>query len=378
MINLPAIDQFLTTPVSLSAVELLTIEVPQKEVFVSAIGERKSRQALMVKWVDREGAVGYGECSCRPDPFYSHEFVAGAVRVIKEFIFPLVKNAATYGAVLTAMARVRGWYFTKAAVEFALNDMLRRKTGYGMLEHTGVQPLTRVPVGISMGLFTSADELAAKLAEIAPLNYQRLKFKISPGYDDQEIIRQLGQIAHPYLTFDANGSFTPEAFPLLARFAALGHSIEQPFPPGDIYLKEEYRQEYPGFPVCLDEDIVSYGNLVSLRAHMQEVNIKPGRVGGLHTTLRMLAFCHQHKLPAWIGGMFETGVGRAQNLQIAALIHGAKAHDLSPSGRYFTRDVLTAPITMQEGYIAAADFNRVTVDEEALASMTTEHIILRK
>ena len=372
-----AIEDFLATPVSLSTLELLVIEVPQKEVFVSAIGERQSRQALIVKWTDKDGDVGYGECSCRPDPFYSHEFVSGAVAVIEKFIFPLIAGAATYGQVVQNMQKVRGWNFTRAAIEFAMNDMLRRKTGRGILEHSGWQPLSRVPVGISLGMFPAATALQEKLTEIAAANYQRLKFKISPGYNNPEITDRLRGIDHPYIAFDANGSFTARNFPLLAEFAALGHIIEQPFPPGAIYLREEYLHDYPDFAICLDEDIESYGNLVSLRPQMQEVNIKPGRVGGLYTTLKMLAYCRQQGLTAWIGGMFETGIGRAQNLQIAALLPEARAHDLSPSGRYFARDVLAVPITMEDGFIEAASFARVTVDDEAMKSMATGKIILK-
>ena len=91
MINQLHSSQFLSTNISLSRLELIVIDVPQKETFVSAIGERTSRKALIVKWVKNNGIIGYGECSCRPDPFYSHEYVDGAVQVIKDFIFPKIK-----------------------------------------------------------------------------------------------------------------------------------------------------------------------------------------------------------------------------------------------------------------------------------------------
>ena len=76
--------------------------------------------------------------------------------------------------------------------------------------------------------------------------------------------------------------------------------------------------------------------------------------------------------------MFETGIGRAQNLQLAALLPNAKAHDLSPSSRYFSRDVLVQPVTMENGFIAADNFMNIEIDEEALRSMTTAKIMLTK
>ena len=124
-------------------------------------------------------------------------------------------------------------------------------------------------------------------------------------------------------------------------------------------------------------DIESYGNLVSLVLQMDEVNIKPGRVGGLYASLQMIDYCKNHGLSAWIGGMFETGIGRAQNLQVAALLKDAKAHDLSPSSRYFSKDVLEVPIAMDNGHIDAEYFMNVKVDEQALERMTVHKITLK-
>jgi O-succinylbenzoate synthase len=378
MISQLPFSQFLSTNISLSSLELNVIDVPQKETFVSAIGERTSRKALIVKWINNNGIIGYGECSCRPDPFYSHEYVDGAVQVIKEFIYPLLREAGTYQDVLKALNKIRGWNFTKAAIEFAMNDAIRRESGKGIIEASGLEQLKSVPVGISLGLFDSADNLFSKIEEVSDLNYQRIKFKISPGYDNETIIASLATLQHNNISFDANGSFTEDSFALLNRFAGLGHLIEQPFPAGDMFLHQEYLKQYQPFKICLDEDIESYGNLVSLVLQMDEVNIKPGRVGGLFNSLKMIEYCQRHGLAAWIGGMFETGIGRAQNLQIAALLPEAKAHDLSPSSRYFAKDILLKPISMDNGHIEADNFMNISVDEEALTGMTIDKIILKK
>ena len=377
MINELSLNQFLSTNISLSKLELIVIDVPQKETFVSAIGTRTSRKALIIRWVNKNGTVGYGECSCRPDPFYSHEFVDGAIQVVKDFIFPLLVKADTYGGVLKELDKIRGWNFTKAAIEFAMNDAIRRETGQGIIESLQWEQSDSVPVGISMGLFSSGEDLLAKVSEVSELNYQRLKFKISQNYNDKSILEALASLNHSNISFDANGSFREDSFALLDNFAKLGHVIEQPFPPGELFLHQEYLKEYHPFKICLDEDIESYGNLVSLVLQMDEVNIKPGRVGGLKNTLRMINFCKKHGLDAWIGGMFETGIGRAQNLQLAALLPETKAHDLSPSSRYFLSDVLAEPITMEHGYIAADNFMNIEIDEEAMAAMTIDNIVLK-
>ena len=368
----------MNTSVSLSTLELRVLDVPQKGVFKSAIGTRTSRKALIIKWITKDGVVGYGECSCRPDPFYSHEFVDGAIQVVESFIYPLLKAENRYGQVLTDLEKIRGWNFTKGAVEFAMNDAIRRTIGAGMIESFAGDTIDDVPVGISMGLFNSTEALEATVQFAIGEGYRRLKFKISPGYDDKEIYNAIKNIEFGNISFDANGSFTPAGFDLLSSFAELGYIIEQPFAPGEPYLMEEYDKGHYPIELCLDEEIESFGSLRSFKGDLAEVNIKPGRVGGLYNTLAMIEYCASMNIPAWIGGMFETGIGRAQNLQLAALLPNAKAHDQSPSTRYFKQDILKQPIEMVDGLINRTYFNQVDVDGEVFDYMTISKIILTK
>ena len=372
-----ALNNFLDTPLSLQSLELQVVELPQKEVFRSAIGERKSRKALIIKWQDADGAVGYGECSCRPDPFYSHEFVAGAITVVRDYLHPLIKGINSYGELLSAMSRVRGWNFTRAAVEFAANDLIRRKTGKGLLEITGISPLDKVPVGISLGLFEDSESLKAKLVEIEDEEYQRLKFKITKGYNDPEILSTFEGLDFPNVAFDANGAFDETGFADLGKFAGFNRIIEQPYPPSHLYLHQEYLKNHPDFRMCLDEEVESFGDLVGHSLEMQQLNIKPGRVGGLWNTVKIIDFCTRHGIDAWVGGMFETSIGRALNLQVASLLHGARAHDLSPSSRYFKKDLVINPIAMENGFIARESFQNIEIDDEQMQELTTEHITLK-
>lgn len=370
------VANFLQTPITLSKLELVVIDLPQVKPFYSAIGVRHSRKALIVKWHTAQGIVGYGECSCRPDPFYSHEFVDGAISVIGSYIFPLLKDMSTYGDVLKGLSKVRGWNFTKAAVEMAMNDAIRRSSGAGILDVWERERLQKVPVGISMGLF--ADEAAMKksIEEATQEGYQRLKFKMSPGYAHPFVFRTIDECKHPNISFDANGSFGGNDFEKLSLFGHFGYIIEQPFAPGSYYLKEEYEFDNPKLKVCLDEEVETLGQLIEYKDQIEELNIKPGRVGGLFNTIEMIGYCQQNSITAWIGGMFETGIGRAQNLQIASFLVGAKAHDQSPSNRYFTKDVLQTPIEMQYGFIDDAYFMNPQIDEVAFQELTVKSVSL--
>ena len=125
--------------------------------------------------------------------------------------------------------------------------------------------------------------------------------------------------------------------------------------------------------MCLDESVESLGNLVSAHAlgALDVLNLKPGRVGGMFASIHILEFCLEHQLPVWIGGMFETGIGRAANLRYAARLTADLAHDLSPSGRYFATDLVTEPIEMDpNGYVPVKEGHPVILDESVIEKLT--------
>ncbi len=76
------------------------------------------------------------------------------------------------------------------------------------------------------------------------------------------------------------------------------------------------------------------------------VNLKPGRVGGLQQSLEIHDACARAGVPVWCGGMLECGIGRAYNVALASLPNFTEPGDLSPSARYWARDVVSPEWTM--------------------------------
>src|SRR5439155_239436 len=58
--------------------------------------------------------------------------------------------------------------------------------------------------------------------------------------------------------------------------------------------------------------------------------------------------CAAHGIPVWCGGMLESGIGRAANVALAALVNFTLPGDTSASDRYFERDV-TPPFVLEQG-----------------------------
>ena len=120
---------------------------------------------------------------------------------------------------------------------------------------------------------------------------------------------------------DANASFSPGTIQRLRELDAAGLSwIEQPFSPASLRATADIRDSL-GTRIALDESVSSM-NAVQRIIEMDAahaISLKPGRLGGIRAALQAYRMAKAAGLSVWIGGMLETGIGRAHNLALAAL-----------------------------------------------------------
>ena len=348
----------LSTPVTLDRLELIELSLPPCQVFTSAVGVRTVKRVLLVRWWDVDGQWGIGEASCRADPFYSGEFLDGAVLMIRDHLAPLLPARGSLSAFVAACGRIRGWPFATAAVLSALLDGLRRRGVPDPIDRWSGPRRHRVPAGISLGIFSdlpqTLDAVAAAVATGAP----RIKLKLSPRMDPAVLPAVRAAFPTLPLSVDANGSFSGEHLDELAQLAALDLlMLEQPFPPGRLDLDQRLKGRAPALPICLDEGLTDLG--AAITAHqlgvLDAANIKPGRVGGPLACDALLRWCTDSGVAAWIGGMFETGIGRHANLRAASCLPDARAHDTSAPSRYLVEDIIDPPLVMKDGLIQLDD-----------------------
>lgn len=373
--NLSRISDFLNLEIRLEKLELFIIDLPQRNAFRSGIGLRTSRRALIVKWTDQSGAFGFGECACRPDPYYSSEFLSASIQLFEQFLFPRALASKSYGELLQNMHEIRGWHFSKAALEFAMHDALRRQHGKSLFDYWDRPRIAHIPVGISLGIQEDYASLYAKASDALEQGYQRLKFKCSPSTSLEDFQQLVRSLVIPHLSFDANGTFSTDSFEKLLGFAELAHMIEQPFAPRELLLAAKAKQKHPLPPLCLDESVHQLADLALAHTlqSLDELNLKLGRVGGLYASMQIAEYCFQHQLPCWVGGMFETGLGRILNLEFASFLPEARAHDLSPSSRYFVQDIVQQAVDMDaSGHIALTSLDN-SIDEAVLKQYTQAH-----
>ena len=372
--------------IRLEELALREIRLPLKEPFRISSGVVSDRRILLLELRDAEGATGWSECVAFDTPMYSPDTIDTSWLAITAWIAPRVlgRDFTDPRQILPALERdFRGHLMPKAAVEMGMWVVAAERAGVPLARLLGGTH-THIATGISLGIERTPDALVEKARQALAQGYRKIKLKIQPGADVEYVtaVREaLGPDAP--LMADANNAYTLADAYQLARLDALDLlMIEQPLAWDDLVQHAELQRRL-STPICLDESITSLDrarDMVTLGAG-RIVNIKPGRVGGFAASLAIHDFSLQHGVPVWCGGMLESGIGRACNVALASLPGFTKPGDLSPSARYWARDVVTPEWTMSDDGMVAVPLDRpglgVTVDVGRIDDLTVRRTVLR-
>jgi O-succinylbenzoate synthase len=368
-------------------VELRRIAMPLVSPFRTSFGSQTERDILLVRvdLADPSGrssdtVEGWGECVALSEPSYSPEYVDGAQHVIVHHLLPRLMAAGPIEAadVAPALSKLHGHPMAKAALEMAVLDAQLRATGQSFASFLGVER-TRIPSGVSVGIHDSTDALLAAVQGYVDDGYVRIKLKIEPGSDIEQVaaVRELIGPDTPFQV-DANTAYRRTDGAHLARLDEFDLLlIEQPLPEDDIVGHARLAAEVET-PICLDESLVSAaGTADAIELGACEIaNIKPGRVGGYLEAVRIHDLCVAKGVPVWCGGMLETGIGRAANAALAALPGFTLPGDISASTRFYARDIVTDPITVTDGHVTVPTTPGLgfDLDRDFLDSVTTSTV----
>jgi O-succinylbenzoate synthase len=271
----------------------------------------------------------------------------------------------------------------KAAVEMGCWDVAARQAGVPLASSLG-GTREKIAAGISIGIQESPETLVERTRAAHAEGYRKIKVKIRPGADI-EYVRAVREALGPdaALMADANSAYTPDDAAHLAQLDAFGLTmLEQPLGQDDLVRHAELQRKL-ATPICLDESITTVDRAADMIAlgSGRIVNIKPGRVGGFAAARAIHDLCQRHGIPVWCGGMLESGIGRAHNVALASLPNFTLPGDLSPSARYWARDIVEPEWTMDAGGMVEVPLDRpgigVDVDAERVAALAVRTAELR-
>ena len=343
-------------PITIESISLHAVGLPLVERLRTSASWEPFKSAIIVELHTTNGVAGWGECPTKMLPSYAYESMGTALHVMIEFfVGKLVGSTVTSPTEVPGLlSEVRGHPMAKAGLEAAVWDAAAKANHMPLADlfaahlPEGHQPKGWAVVGVSIGIQESVAKTLEIIEKRLAQGYERIKLKIKPGWD-VELARGVREV-YPdiMLMLDANSAYTLDDADHLKQLDAFDLLMtEQPLAHDDIYEHSKLQPQL-NTPICLDESIHTLGDAalsVELGA-CRIINLKPARVGGYTESLQIYRFCVEQDVPLWIGGLLETGVGRAANLAFASLPGVTLPSDISATDRYFDPDLTDPPFVL--------------------------------
>jgi muconate cycloisomerase len=366
----------------ITQVETIPIRVPIKPAIAIRSGRGGSHTEspfLLVRIHTDEGIVGLGEASCTPR--WSGEDQVTAAHFINTYFAPLLVGERIDDVESLRMkfaSAVAGNYFTKAAIEMALWDIVGKSQGKPVWQllaasheqqknNENAAALLLAPHSSLLSVATKWSVSGVEPAKAAGIARWAIgqgfsKMKVKVGIDpngDVARVRAVRDAIGPdvKLGIDANGGWptTRIAIDTINRLCNECdiYFAEQPVPAGDHFEMADVRRNVR-VPIIADESVYTLADAKMLaRAQAADVfSIYIGKAGGIGPAAEIAKFAQSENIECTIGSNLELGVGSAAMIHLALGAPGidATTYPCDIIGPLFYEDdVLTNPLVIKGG-----------------------------
>lgn len=353
------------------ALRLVRVRVPLLAPHRSANGIETMRDSVLVGWTRPDGVQGWGECPTLAAPGYATETTDRAwAGLVAELGPAAVAGHTTF---------VSGLVAASSALADAALDAHLRADSCSLVDHIGGvrRPLPRCAV--LAGLGETPDRLAERALASASAGAAMVKVKVSPGHDVDVVRAVMAAVPGLDVAADANGSYV--GVDELGALDELGLAyLEQPLAAGSTWDELARAADVLVTPIALDESLTSADAVQSaVRAGAVDVvSVKPARLGGVTAAAVAVGAAAAAGVPAFVGGMFELGIGRAGASALATLPGCTLPTDLGPSEVYVETDVCDPVVVDDAGLLLVPDGDGCgrTPDPQRLARFTVDEVLL--
>jgi muconate cycloisomerase len=288
-----------------------------------------------------------------------------AAHFIEHYFAPALvgRDPTTIDALSAAVfPLLAGNYFTKAAVEMALWDLIGKAAGKPVYELLGGKVREQVATKWSVS-GRPPDEAAAIARWALDRGFRAMKVKV--GLDgDFERVSAVRDVIGPdaKLGVDANGGWgdAKSALSAIERLKPLNIAfVEQPVWAGDPEEMAAVRRS-AGLPIVADESLYTLADAKQLtRAGACDVfSIYIGKAGGIGPAQAIADFAFERGIKCTIGSNLELGVGSAAMLHLS-LAHRCIRDDQYPCDiigpLFYQDDILAEPLALDAGRAVATD-----------------------
>jgi len=364
----------------ISQLDVHHVQLPLKSPWHTAYGIEETIENLLIKAYSNGAEIWVETCPLK-SPLYSPESARSAFQIIVDFFAPIILNKELDNShsIPKLLNAFRGNSFAKAGVEQCWWALESKEKGIPLHQLIGGK-YRDIEIGKGFGIQPSTDILLEKIESAINKGTKRIKLKIREGWD-LEIIKYVRD-AFPdiRLMADCNGSYTLSDIKLFKEIDSFKlEMIEQPFFYRDFYNHSLLQKELKT-PICLDESITCLEDAKQAldMKSCKIINVKPGRVGGISPAIDIHDMCMKRRIPCWVGGMMESSIGTACNIELATLCNFTYTSGITLPSDIHTVDIIESPIEYSKpGIISPSkkpyigqDVNEEKIEEITLAEKT--------
>src|ERR671912_92207 len=282
----------------------------------------RRREGLLLKLVGSDGSEGWGETA--PLPGFSEESLDQAATQLRQFAGTMIGGEGTGdwvgrdGALSRRLDRIAPAPSVRFGFELAVWNLYAAASGKTLPEL--VTPFPRAVVPVNGLLEGSRADVLVEARRMRDEGYRSLKLKVGTRTVAEEValVGALGEELDEgiSLRLDANRAWGYEE---AAEFAGGTAGVRFEYveePLADPARLPDFVREF-GVPVALDESLVGK-ELEELEAFAVAFVLKPMLLGGISRTLRVAGRAHRLGVTPVISSAYESGVGTAALVALAA------------------------------------------------------------
>ena len=353
----------------------MTVRLPLAKPLKLADGTIATADNLLVRIVDSDGHVGWGEAASAPT--MTGETPEGMLAAAK-FMLPHLTGREVED--LPAFARyldglMYGNSGAKSAIDMALHDLAGRRAGVPVAELLGGALRRQLPV---LWMLAASDRAAdaAAAARMSEAGFVAFKVKVGTGTVAGDLARAAAVrevvAATARISADANQAFTVAdavRFAQGAQAAGLDF-IEQPVVGHDLDGMAEVARATP-VPVGTDEGVHSLADIErhhALKA-ARGASLKTIKLGGLGQVMTAGRLMHALGMHVNLAGKIaESSIAGAAIVQLGAALPQLD-WDISLTCQYLAQDIVMEPLKVERGHVRVPERPGlgITVDESRLA-----------
>jgi o-succinylbenzoate synthase len=340
-------------------IEAYKVDIELLQPFVIAIDRVTSYEGVVVKVLDDQGNVGWGEAS--PSPAILGETCGSVLACLDILAKNLIgRDPRRVEEITEIMDRlIYRNTAAKAAVDMAIHDLLGQAWGVPLWRLLG-GTRERIETDFTIGI-QPPHEMAEEASRLVANGFRVLKLKV--GMDPEEDIKRVRAVRNAVgdkirLRIDANQGWTrQQAIYALKKIAEHDvEFVEQPVQAHDITGLAIVRRSTP-IPVMADESVHQPEDAIRVIKEdaVDYINIKLMKSGGFRKALKIAEIAEAAGIECMVGGMVETDLGLAAAVHFAAAVKNVKFGDLDLSFSLKEKLVRKGGATFVEGYMIPSE-----------------------